>query len=428
VTTIRPANRELLEQGAKCRPIEKGTNVPMNRWASIVAVTAAVIAGAGATAWAREAGHRLGAQAFVVNRNSDAVTPVNLAAGIAGPPIKVGRHPDAIAGAPDGSTVYIANGGSGTVTPINVETDAARRPIRVGAHPVAITVSPNGRTAYVVDDPVSAPGTVVPIRTATGRPGAPIRVGGEPIAIAVTPDGRTALVLNAGAGNGPNYLTFVNTRMNTASKPLVLPGYVYAIAIAPGGRTAYVAGSGRMMSTSHGEAWQGLLTPLNIARHTKGRSIVLGHDIYMGNEAPDAVTFSRSGTMAYAIYPGINAMVPVRTASGRAESPVHVAGYPVSATVAAGGRKLYIASAGAPAVTEVNLSTMVATAIKAGPGPAGPPFPVLSVITTTPHGDTVYVLGDGRTTGTLTPIPASTDIAGKPIPVGANPVAIDIVR
>lgn len=99
--------------------------------------------------------------------------------------------------------------------------------------------------------------------------------------------------------------------------------------------------------------------------------------------------------MAYTVYPGINTLVPVRIVAGRAGKSVPVAGYPVAATIAVGGRDLYVASAGRPAVTAVNLGTMTPMAIKAGPGPAGPPFPVLSVIATAPGGRTVYVLGDG---------------------------------
>lgn len=400
----------------------------MNRLAPMVVAGAMLVAGAGAVAWAGVHGHRLGAQAFVVNRNSGTVTPVSLARRTAGPAIRVGRHPDAIAAAPGGRTVYVANGGSGTVTAIDTATDSARAVIRVGTHPVAIAVSPDGETVYVVDDPVSAPGTVVPIRTVTGKPGRAIRVGGNPIAIVLTPDGRTALVLNAGTGSGPNYVTLINTWTNKASKPVALPGYVYAVVVAPGGKTAYVTGSGPMVATPQGEAWRGLLTPVNIARRAKGRSVVLGHDIYMGNEAPDAVVFNPAGTMAYVVYTGINALVPVRIAVGRAGKPVHVGGYPIAAAIAAGGRDLYVASAGRPAVTAVNLVTMTPTPIQAGDGPAGPPFPVLSVIAAAPDGKTVYVLGGGGNAGTLTPIRAGTNIAGTPITIGANPVAMVIVR
>ena len=95
------------------------------------------------------------------------------------------------------AVAWVANYASGTVTPVSLHTRKAGPPVRVGAEPRALAVTPDGRTVYVAN---SGSGTVTPINTVTDRPGGPIRVGGNPWAVAVTPDGRTVYVANSGSG------------------------------------------------------------------------------------------------------------------------------------------------------------------------------------------------------------------------------------
>ena len=133
--------------------------------------------------------------AFVVNSGSGSVTPIDLATRRAGRPIRVGKHPLAIAVRPGGQTAYVVNNRSGTVTPIDTATRRAGPPIPVGRAPQSIAVTPDGRTAYVTN---SGSGSVTPINLATRRPGRAIKVGTDPQAIAVTPDGRTVYVLDWG--------------------------------------------------------------------------------------------------------------------------------------------------------------------------------------------------------------------------------------
>ena len=86
---------------------------------------------------------RLGiATAYVVNAHSDTVTPIAIATNRAGPAIKVGHNPSAIAISPDGKTAYVANSVSGTVTPISTATNKAGHAIRTGKTPVAIAITP----------------------------------------------------------------------------------------------------------------------------------------------------------------------------------------------------------------------------------------------------------------------------------------------
>ena len=98
-----------------------------------------------------------------------------------------GDNPVAVAVAPDGRTAYVGNYNTSLVTPINVATGIPGPPIRTSRGPCDFAFSPDGRTAYVVSQ---VAGTVTPISTATNRPGKPIKAGTTPITIAITPAGR----------------------------------------------------------------------------------------------------------------------------------------------------------------------------------------------------------------------------------------------
>ena len=67
--------------------------------------------------------------------------PITTATNTAGPPIPVGRFPDAIAITPNDKTAYVANHDSDTVTPISTVTNTAGPPIAVGNGPDAIAIA-----------------------------------------------------------------------------------------------------------------------------------------------------------------------------------------------------------------------------------------------------------------------------------------------
>jgi hyaluronoglucosaminidase len=54
----------------------------------------------------------------------------------------VGNVPGTIAIAPDGKTAYVANWDAGTMTPISTATNKAGPAIRTGKTPVAIAITP----------------------------------------------------------------------------------------------------------------------------------------------------------------------------------------------------------------------------------------------------------------------------------------------
>jgi YVTN family beta-propeller protein len=145
--------------------------------------------------------------AYVVNAESDTVTPINTVTNRAGKPIRVGADPQAIAITPNGATAYVVNHDSETVTPIHTATGTTGKPINVGEDPRAIAITPNGATAYVVDHDSNR---VTPIHTATNTAGKAITVGRQPINIAIIANGQTAYRVNAASGT----VTPINTAMN----------------------------------------------------------------------------------------------------------------------------------------------------------------------------------------------------------------------
>jgi YVTN family beta-propeller protein len=199
-------------------------------------------------------GHPLGAIAvtpdgkiaYVVDPSgAGSVIRVDLTTGISGQPINVdhllslpgggtvGDGPISITITPDGKTVYTANYEAWTVTPIDVATGTRGTPIKVGQNPNSIAITPDGKTAYTAD---AGDNTVTPVDLATGTARAPIHVPGGPWAIAITPDGKTACVATV-----DGHLIPVDLATGTLGKPVAIGSHPQ-IAITPDGKVAYLIG------------------------------------------------------------------------------------------------------------------------------------------------------------------------------------------
>ena len=203
-----------------------------------------------------------GSTAYVENRRSGTVTPVDVATGTASAPIRVASPEEttfinfpgsSIAITPDGSRAYVLT--PNALTPIDLATGAALTPIRVPASAAEVAIAPDGRTAYITDDADSA---VVPIDLLTGGEGSPIPVGTWPVAIAITPDGRTAYVVDGST------VTPIDLMTDTPEAPIQTGAQELSdVAIAPDGQTAYVTDT------------QDHLIPIDVASNTAGSPITL---------------------------------------------------------------------------------------------------------------------------------------------------------
>jgi YVTN family beta-propeller protein len=217
---------------------------------------------------------------YVVDSRRGGVTPIYTESHRAGPLIRVGGGPDAIAVPSDkGSTGFVASYRSGTVTPFNVSDGVAGTAIKGFHQPVAIAVAPDGRKAYVVNQ---GSGTVTVVTIPNGKNSKPkigrsIPVGGLPISIAITPDGSTAYVARQG-----NVVMAINLANDNTTQILVprpgsgcrtQPQYQsglcgfgrpVAIAIPRSGDAVYVTGAGRGWMTPIRVPTEKVLGPIHI--------------------------------------------------------------------------------------------------------------------------------------------------------------------
>ncbi len=267
--------------------------------------------------------------AYVANFGDGTVTPVNLATGRPGAPIKVGNGPEAIAITPDGKTAYVVEPYRGTVIPVNLATGrpgtptslyTSRRgiPFLQALDPNVIAITPDGKTAYVVEP---YRGTVIPVNLATGRPGAPIQVGNStPFAIAISPGGRTAYVATLAVPPSTIALVAagtvipVNLATGRPGAPIKVGRNPQAIAITPDGKTAYVV-----------DSYDGVIIPVNLATGRPGTPIKVGTD-------PQAIAITPDGTTAYVASQadgnGDGTVIPVNLATGRTGTPIKVGNSP----------------------------------------------------------------------------------------------------
>lgn len=153
------------------------------------------------------------------------VTPIQVTHGGAGgrvlPSISVGLHPNWVAVTPNGRTAYVANKGSNSITPIDVRSNTAGKAIPVPGPPIEMEISPDGRTAYVaiagsspeIDEVIPLDLTTTPVTVGSAIK---LKPKSQPHWIAFTPDGQTAYVV----GNGNSTVTPITVATGKPGRPI----------------------------------------------------------------------------------------------------------------------------------------------------------------------------------------------------------------
>ena len=367
----------------------------------------------------RHAGPRT---AYVANSGSGTVTPIRLADGTVGQPIKVARGPEQVLISPDGAMAYVAGHpdlgpgrslatltairtatntvvkivtmcrtASGDIPKMAITPDGKRlyflcpsanrviavrtapltvgRVINAGPYPDAIAITPDGRTAYIAN---AGRSTVTPIATTTGKPGPPIRVGLGPDAIAVTPDGATAYVVTT-----TDKVVPIAIRTSRPGRPIRVPGGI-AVAITPDGSTAYV------LSQPNPDSEQGVVVPVRVATGTSAKPIRVGM-------SPEQIVVTPDGQMAYVTNFGSGTVTPIRVATGTASAAIKVGKGPGYLAVTADSATIYVVN-----------SNFYGFRVRSG-----------TLI---------------RLPGSVVPIRVASGTTGKPITVGIAPLGIAIDR
>lgn len=159
------------------------------------------------------------------------VTPIQVTnSGASGSVLKsidVGYNPNWVAITKDGATAYVANKGSNSITPIDVRTNKAGAPLIMPGPPIQIAISPDGTLAYVAIAGGSIDAVVIlDLRSTPALVGGTIKLpsGTQPHWIAFTPDGATAYAV----GNGNRTLTPITVLSGTAGTPIQVSNDVVA--------------------------------------------------------------------------------------------------------------------------------------------------------------------------------------------------------
>jgi 6-phosphogluconolactonase (cycloisomerase 2 family) len=311
--------------------------------------------------------------AFAINPTTGALTAL---------PTLTGRDGNIVLAMTSGTTpvantpkfAYAANAG-GTVSAytINATTGALTHvgtDVAAGTGPASVSADPFGRFAYVANAggdvsayTITGTGALSQINCGGGGcVGANFAAGSNPKSVTVDPSGRFVYVANAGDGVNPS--TVSAYAIDSGSGALAAIGSPLAAGINPisvsvdaSGRFAYVVNSiSNDISAYSVDATSGTLTPID--RDPVTTPLVV--DNFPAGTTPRAIGVDPFGRFAYVVNAGtpgtisayaidtrsptvVGAIPGALTAIG---SPVATGTNPVSVTVDASGKFVYVANAG----------------------------------------------------------------------------------
>ncbi len=296
-----------------------------------------------------------GKAVYVANYDSDTLTAIDTATGIAVASIPVGREPDAVEVSPDSATVYVANKQDGTVSVVNAAHDAVTATIPVGTSPEAIAISSNGETVYVANygSDSHSVSVIDPafIGTATDPVTSTINVFGDPSDLVVSPDGSTIYAATGGSVRVISVASGTTTTIWAAAS---------ALALSPDGKTLYAA-SGDELSV------------IDVATGVIVKTVATS---YVSDQA-GGLAISPDGTALYAIgnpgegtgsvQPGQISVLSTSSDTLATTIPVPGSSTDVSAVAVSPNGILYVADSGNSAVDRVTPPVLQAPKITSRP-------------------------------------------------------------
>lgn len=154
--------------------------------------------------------------------------------------VEVGKSPQGVRIAPDGTRALVANRGSNTVSVIGLRNGGIQTPAReidVGDAPQSVAFAPNGGRAYVT---LSEANAVAVLDLSSLETAATIRVSGTPHEIAVAPNGGRLYVTARERGD----VAVVDLERGAVIWRVIVGSSPQGIAVSPDGKRVYVSSLG----------------------------------------------------------------------------------------------------------------------------------------------------------------------------------------
>lgn len=275
--------------------------------------------------------------AYTGNYDEGTVSVIDTATNqVVGAPIPVGEGPSSIAFTPTGTTAYVANRHSEDVTPIDTATKVAGAPIPIGTTAATIAIAPNGTFAYVTSADESK---VLVIDTQTNQVvGAPIEVGLGPWGVAFTPDGKFAWVTN----EGDDTISVIDTQTRQVVGTIPAGLDPVNVAFTPDGKTAYVANEGgENVSVFDVATGQAAAPAIPTGEYPWGLTVSPdGSRVYVSNTGSDYVTVIDNAT-----HQAVGAPIPV------GDEPYEIG-------LAPDGKRLYVANYNSQTISVIDTQTL----------------------------------------------------------------------
>ncbi|MGI9239358.1 MAG: LamG-like jellyroll fold domain-containing protein, partial [Verrucomicrobiales bacterium] len=327
-----------------------------------------------------------------VNPDNDTVCAVDVATNTKLAEIQVGRHPSALAIAPDGQ-VWVTNKGEATISLIDPNTLAVVASIGLprASQPHGIAFAPTGSAAFVV---LEATGKLIAIDPVSGSITRSVNVGANPRHVSVNHDASKAYVSRfitppvtgessaspaPAPGEGGEVVvvdtgSFVvnhtivlhpSTRPDSTEQARGIPNYLGPAAISPDGTNAWVAskqdniqrGSGRDgFPLTHDNTVRSITSQINLISGAEDPTLRIDHD---NSGTASTSIFGRYGNLVFTALEGsrnvavtdvFNGVELTRIAAGRA---------PEGLALSPDGRTLYVHNYMSRSVTAHDVSGIV---------------------------------------------------------------------
>jgi len=265
---------------------------------------------------------------YIVNKNSDNITVINVTTGLKTGSIRTMRSPVDITISPDGSQLYVVNDyyDSSYVTIIDTVTLRINRTIDLRSYSRGeiadstlkrIVASADGTHVYVANPGANS---VSEIDTRSGIMNRTIKVDNEPRDICLSQDDSTLFV----ACKGGNSIVFIDTHNGTEIDTIHLFPAVRSVAFSPDGRQAYVT-----------DIDTGSVSIIDTTTDTVRSTVSVGG-------IPLHVRVSPDGRRAYVTNNGRNAIDVIDAGTGRIERSIKTRLSPTDIAVSPDSKTLYL--------------------------------------------------------------------------------------